>query len=171
MATARPADRAERAEADDALHLRIGFHQIQRGGVGFVDAFRHRQARGDFKHVRVFFFLVFDGGVGPGVVQRHGQRADVDRVAAFATHVFRQLIDVGLRVFLTIDGLDVPLADLLVRGFMGQYHDAFVACFFSTGSSTLASFGTTMMALTFLAIRSSITLTCAAGSGVEGPVW
>ncbi|MNI94464.1 hypothetical protein D3C73_1525700 [compost metagenome] len=61
-------------------------------------------------------------------MQRNSQRADVNRIAAFATRVFRQFINVGLRVLLTVDGFDIPLTDLLVWGFMGQHHNAFVAC-------------------------------------------
>ncbi|MNV81685.1 hypothetical protein D3C71_1753640 [compost metagenome] len=60
-------------------------------------------------------------------MQRHGQRADINGIAAFAAHVFRQLIDVGLRILLAVDGFNVPLANLLVRGFMRQHHDAFLA--------------------------------------------
>ncbi len=39
----------------------------------------------------------------------------------------------------------------------------------NTGSSAFASFGTTPIALTFLAMRSSTARTCWAGSAVVGP--
>lgn len=70
---------------------------------------------------------------------------------------------------LVIDDLHIPVGARLPGRFVGQHHDAGVTGFLNTGSSTLASLGTIVMASTLRAIRSSIIFTCCGASVLDGP--
>ena len=121
---ARGADRPLAAEGQDALQVRVGAHLVQCGLVAVVHALGDAEAVGDQLHVRVLLLLQRDRGVGPLVVQRHGERADIDDVLALAAHRLGERFHVGLAEALDAGQLDVPVVVLLVRALVGQHLDA-----------------------------------------------
>ena len=118
------ANRAVRAEGQNALQVRVGFDDVERRFVGGVDLVGAWETVGDELHVRIVRLLVGDRRVGPDVVERRGQRADKDGVFALLAHFFGQLLHLHLAEGHGIDELDVPSAALLLGALMGDDRDA-----------------------------------------------
>ena len=118
------ADRPLRAEGEDALEVRVGAHLVERGLVAVVHALRDAEAVGDELHLRDTSTSERDRRIGPLVVQRHGERADIDDVLAFAAHRLGERLHVRLAEAVTGRQLDVPVVVLLVRALVRQDLDA-----------------------------------------------
>ena len=72
----------------------------------------------------IVLLLVGDRRVGPDVVQRRRQRADIDDVFALLAHLLGELLHLHLAELHRIDQLDVPGAAFLLRPLMGDDRDA-----------------------------------------------
>ena len=105
----------------------MGAHQIEGGRPRVVHALRDPEAVRDLDHAGMVLGEPGDGRVRPRVVEGHGERADVDRVLAFAAH----LVGEHLRVRLAESGrggeLEVPVDVLLIGRLVGDHEDALLA--------------------------------------------
>ena len=93
-------------------------HLVDRGLVAVVDAVGDAKAIADLLHLRIFLLLQRDRIIGPEVVQRHGQAADVNDILAFAADRVGEGLKMRLAEGLVLDELNVPIGVLLLRRFV-----------------------------------------------------
>ena len=102
----------------------MGAHLVLGRLDAVVDALGHTKAVAEHLHLGILFLLIGDGGIGPGIMQRHGERADEDDVLAFLAHLLGDQVHVGLAVGLDRGQLEIPVVVLLVGTFVREHLDA-----------------------------------------------
>ena len=97
--------------------LRSGLARIWSIGrlVAVLDAVGDAEAVADLLHLRIFRLLQRDRGVGPDIVQRDRQAADIDDVFALAADRLGESFQMRFAERLVLDELDVPVGILLPR--------------------------------------------------------
>src|SRR4051812_17461252 len=162
-------DRSVRAEAENTTQVRIGLDHVKRRALAGVDLVGAGETVGDELHFGKVLLLIGNRGVGPLVVKRRRQGPDIDHIIAFTTHVLGETLHLHL----------TEATESINSTFQSRPSCSGPSCVMtlipaawarlSTGSHTFTSSGTRPITLTFLAIRSSSSFTCCAGSTFAGP--
>ena len=99
-------------------------HLVDRCLVAVVDAVGDAKAVADLLHLRVFLLLQRDRIIGPEVVERDGQAANVDDILAFAADRVGEGLKMRLAEGLVLDELNIPISVLLLGRLVHDDFDA-----------------------------------------------